>query len=73
MVYTLAVDDMAGAMMSREEARQRMDEHLLDPFSVKPDLGAASVTNITETRQERQERLRKTWGHDPAAQNQWRR
>ena len=33
---------------------------------------AANVTSITETPLERQERLRATWGHDPAAQAQWR-
>ena len=62
------IDDNLVAGASRAAVRAM----LADPTSSTSDEGGATVTKITETPQERQERLRTTWGHDPAAQAQWR-
>lgn len=63
----MLIDDLAGALSSRGEARTNLDEQLNASFET------GNVSSIRETPQEREARLRPGWGHDPASQNQWRR
>lgn len=73
-MYTLAIDDLCTSGASRFAVRERLDYFLETGEAPKTITSAtgSQVTSIKETPQERQERLRASWGHDDDAQRRWR-